>query len=251
MQFFSSLNLLLRFCNGIVAIPDCCTHANRHDGRLRLAGCILISVFVGVSASADEQTAFEDLIGNDVTQHWKHFHSDAEVPLTAVWKVVTLPTESTPESVLICVGNPKGFLITNEVFEDFELTLEWKYPTDANGNSGVLVYAQDEPRIWPTSIQVQFHQPKAGSVFPSGDATSDNKIEVDELARPVNTWNECKIVSRSGTLSVTVNGRKPIEITGAKPKSGRKCGWRSSVNQVHKPAQTADEVSCSAIRVRV
>ncbi|MCA9010760.1 MAG: DUF1080 domain-containing protein, partial [Planctomycetaceae bacterium] len=71
-------------------------------------------------------------------------------------------------------------------------------------------------------MQVQLHQPKAGSVFPSGDATSDQSSELEnDLARPVDTWNEVRILSRKdGHLSVEVNGRKAGEVTGANPSTG-------------------------------
>ena len=160
-----------------------------------------------------------DLLTDDLNQHWKTFSSAPATPDAPVWKVV--PDGDNMELILICSGEPKGFLYTTESCTEFELTLEWKFPKDLDGNSGVLVYTQDEPRIWPTSMQVQLHQPKAGSVFPSGDAMSDQPIELErDLARPVDTWNEGKIVSRGGHLSVEVNGRKAGEVSGAKPSSG-------------------------------
>ncbi len=160
-----------------------------------------------------------DLVTNDLGEHWKIFSSAPVKPESPVWSVV--PEGNDQELILICSGDPKGFLYTTQTCDEFELTLEWKYPTDADGNSGVLVYTQDEPRIWPTSMQVQLHQPKAGSVFPSGDATSDQSSENERaLARPVDTWNECRIVSQAGRLSVEVNGQKAGEVTGAKPSVG-------------------------------
>gem|GEM_PF-2226498 len=177
------------------------------------------------SAVADEnglnKNEFEtiDLLTDDLTQRWKIFSSAPETPDMPVWKIMREGEDK--ELILICSGEPKGFLYTTKTFSEFELTLEWKYPKDADGNSGVLVYTQDEPRIWPTSIQVQLHQPKAGSVFPSGDAMSDHSSEAEaDLARPVDTWNEGRIVSQGGRLSVEVNGRKAGEVSGAKPSSG-------------------------------
>ena len=166
----------------------------------------------------DESEAV-DLLTDDLAQHWKIFSSAPETPGAPVWKVV--PDVDDKELILICSGEPKGFLYTTETCTEFELTLEWKFPKDADGNSGVLVYTQDEPRIWPTSMQVQLHQPKAGSVFPSGDAMSDQSSELErDLARPVGTWNEGKIISRGGRLSVEVNGKNAGEVSGAKPSSG-------------------------------
>jgi len=160
-----------------------------------------------------------DLLTDNLDEHWKAF-SSAPAPADApVWKVVSEGDDK--GLILICSGDPKGFLYTTEICTEFELTLEWKYPRDEDGNSGVLVYTQEEPRIWPTSMQVQLHQPKVGSVFPSGDATSDQSSELEnDLARPVNTWNEGRIISKGGRLSVEVNGRKAGEVTGAKPSTG-------------------------------
>lgn len=173
---------------------------------------------VAIDASSEDVT---DLLTEDLTKHWQVFSSSPAMPDAPVWKVIREGSGDEQELVLVCSGEPKGFLYTTESCSEFELTLEWKYPKDADGNSGVLVYTQDEPRIWPTSMQVQLHQPKAGSVFPSGDAMSDQTSEAEpNLARPVNVWNEGKIVSRGGRLSVEVNSKKAGEVSGAKPSSG-------------------------------
>ncbi|MCA9036604.1 MAG: DUF1080 domain-containing protein [Planctomycetaceae bacterium] len=162
-----------------------------------------------------DPAGFTELIVPDLGRHWKCYSADSKATMEEVWRV----TENSGDPMLVCAGQPKGFLYSTETYSDFELTLEWRFPTDANGNSGVLVYLQDEPRIWPTSMQIQFHQPKAGSVFPSGDAKSANTSDAD-LAGPVNTWNTCRIVSKGGRLSVEVNGKKAGETTGAVPSNG-------------------------------
>ena len=122
--------------------------------------------------AVEKKTETIDLLTEDLTRHWRVF-SSSPMPDTPVWKVIREGSGDNEELILVCSGEPKGFLYTTEACSEFELTLEWKYPEDADGNSGVLVYTQDEPRLWPTSMQVQLHQPKAGSVFPSGDAMSD------------------------------------------------------------------------------
>lgn len=173
-----------------------------------------------VPKSEDLQPEFVDLVTDDLNSHWKQFSSVTIPAETPVWK--TVRDDDGKELVLVCSGEPKGYLHSIQSYSDFELTLEWKYPKDIDGNSGVLVFTQVEPRIWPTSMQVQLHQPKAGSVFPSGDAMSDHSSEAEPgLARPVNTWNECRIVSQGGRLTVEVNGTKAGEVSGSKPNSGR------------------------------
>ena len=125
------------------------------------------------------------------------------------------------EPVLICKGSPYGYLRTQRQFDDFVMELEWRFPSDENGNSGILVYTADEDKVWPKAMQVQLHQPLAGSIFPSGDARSDNEIrDVRDVARPVSQWNLCRISSTGGTISVEINGKNVGEVTGCRPHKG-------------------------------
>ncbi|HIE97420.1 MAG TPA: DUF1080 domain-containing protein [Fuerstia sp.] len=163
----------------------------------------------------DGKPAAEDLLAKSIEHTWRQFSSKENVALGDVWKIVEVENEK----YLKCVGEPKGFLYTKKKFSDFELTLEWKYTSDPNGNSGVLVYTQDEMRLWPVSMQVQLHQPKAGSVFPS-DGAKGTSSDVASLAHEVGKWNTCRIVSQSGRLSVQINGKNAAEVAGCDPAKG-------------------------------
>lgn len=172
-----------------------------------------------------------DLLSTDLAKTWKSYPMDIPAGTEATWTIVRETPESEP--ILICNGRTKGFLWTIEKFEDFEFTAEWKYPKDTDGNSGFLIHTQQEERIWPTSVQIQLHQPKVGSIFPSGDATTDNILEAPpDLARPINSWNECRVVSRSGRITIEVNGKRAGEVTGAKPSSGH-LALQSEGSEVH------------------
>jgi len=170
--------------------------------------------------SPSKETDAKDLLAGEFTTNWKQFSSDSQTDAANVWKIMQELPDA--ERILICTGAPKGFAFTSADYSDFELSLEWRYPEDPSGNSGILIYTQNEPRIWPTAIQIQLHQPKAGSIFPSGDAITDNTLDsAPDLARPVKTWNTCRIVSRSGRIAVEINGKRVGEVTGAKPAVGR------------------------------
>ena len=159
----------------------------------------------------------EDLLAGEIGESWQHFSSKADVALTDVWKV----EERDKERNLVCLGTPKGFLFTKKSYTDFELSFEWQFTEDPNGNSGILVFTQNEPRLWPTSMQIQLHQPSAGAVFPGGDATSDNSTETTEgLAQEVGQWNTCQIRGQDGRLAVKINGMQAGEVSGCKPKQG-------------------------------
>ncbi|MEQ9409105.1 MAG: DUF1080 domain-containing protein [Fuerstiella sp.] len=156
-----------------------------------------------------------NLLEQELQKDWDQFSTRENVPLNEVWQVVQVDSERH----LICRGNPKGFLFTRRQYTDFELTFDWLYPKDPNGNSGVLVYTQNEPRLWPTSIQVQLHQPQAGALFATGDATSDKLFDAGITGRP-GEWNSCRIVSQNGRLTVEINGQKAGQTEGCRPASG-------------------------------
>ena len=171
-----------------------------------------------------------DLLQGDLSVSWEWFSVTEEPPVTDVWKL--LPSSSPDTTELVCSGTPRGFLHTKKQYRDFDLQFEWRYASDPNGNSGVLVFTQDDARLWPTSVQIQLHQPLAGSVFPVGDAVTDATVRKEGLARSVGEWNQCRIVSLSGTVVVHINGVKAGEVSGCRPDSGA-IAIQSEGSEVH------------------
>lgn len=171
-----------------------------------------------VAEAASSRTPLREinLLEKGLTETWSYFSSDGEAQLADAWVLKSVDEQLQ----LVCRGTPKGFLYTKAQHSNFRLTFEWKYITDPDSNSGVLIYTQKEPRLWPTAMQVQLHQPLAGCIFPGGDATSDNSTEAQGLARKVGEWNSCLIVSEGGKLSVEINGRKAGEVSGCQPSTG-------------------------------
>ena len=169
---------------------------------------------VEIATTANDSTV--DLLAEDMSKNWELFSSKEDTPMSEVWKIAVVDKERR----LVCSGTPKGFLFTKKTYEHFELKFEWKYVTDPNGNSGVLIFTKNEPRLWPTSIQVQLHQPRAGCIFPSGEATSDNTSEAKDLAFEVGKWNRCRVVADGGRISVEINGKPAGEVSGCKPAMG-------------------------------
>ena len=157
-----------------------------------------------------------NLLEKGLAESWDYFSSDGTTQLSEAWFLKSVDEQQQ----LICQGTPKGFLYTKTQYSNFRLTFEWKYVTDPNSNSGVLIYTQKEPRLWPTAMQVQLHQPLAGCIFPGGDATSDSSTKLEGLAREIGEWNSCVIVSEGGKLSVEINGHKAGEVSGCKPSTG-------------------------------
>lgn len=154
----------------------------------------------------------------EIKKNWTIF-SVEKATSDDVWKVQKAAADE--DSELICLGKPFGYLQSPETFADFDLGFEWKYPEDPNGNSGLLVYTDDDEKIWPRSIQVQLHTPTAGSIFPASGATTDTTANVKGLSRAVGEWNSCTVSSRRGKLTVTVNGTRVGEVVATDRTKGR------------------------------
>ena len=184
-------------------------------------GCYIIvcSGFVFAGGIPDETIRLLD--SESFPKKWVFHSAERKSNLQKTWKV--RKAEKVEDSVLICTGKPLGYIRTVEPYRNYEFRMQWKYPKDANGNSGVLIHTSHDKkndRIWPRSIQVQLHQPVAGSIFPIGGALTDNKFDSKDLKLSVDTWHDCLILCKDGTVTVSINGKKLGAITGVLPNAG-------------------------------
>ncbi len=71
------------------------------------------------------------------------------------------------DGLLVSLGNPKGHLITDAVYQDYRLEVQYRFAAKP-GNCGVLVYAST-PRalygMFPNSIEVQMNHGHAGDFW--------------------------------------------------------------------------------------
>jgi hypothetical protein len=149
---------------------------------------------------------------------WVLYSAEKEVPLKQIWKVI--PKQGDEDAILVCTGKPHGYLRTKKEYQNFEISLEWRFPNDPNGNSGLLIYTSKEDKIWPNSIQVQLHGQMTGSLFPLGQAMASNNLQVRDLMLTPQQWNRLTVKSRDGHVSVAINDKELGEITGCNPSTG-------------------------------
>ncbi|MFV0446816.1 MAG: DUF1080 domain-containing protein, partial [Planctomycetaceae bacterium] len=161
-------------------------------------------------------------------QQWVFFPGKKDTRIEETWSIAS----QQGEAVLVCRGEPHGYLRTTTMYQDFELGLEWRFPKDEHGNSGVLMFTSGEDRIWPTAVQVQLHKPKTGSIFGSGGAQVVPEVESRELMRPVDQWNKMQILCRQGEVQVSINGKSVGQAQVVSPQAGA-IGLQSEGSEVH------------------
>ena len=131
---------------------------------------------------------------------------------------------------LVSLGEPRGHLITNDVYKNYRLVAEYRFVGEP-GNCGVLVHAST-PRalykMFPQSIEVQMEHTNAGDFWAiMEDITCDNMEErrgpkdtwgisegknrrimnlIDNSEHKLGEWNIMKIECLNDMIKVWVNG---------------------------------------------
>jgi hypothetical protein len=172
----------------------------------------------------------------------------------AGWRVEVGPDTPSSEGIfrvqdglLVCSGQPTAVLRTAGEFEDYELTLEWRWaPGSAGGNSGLLLHCST-PRargLWPRCIEAQLKSGAAGdfhlmgdgvTLEPSGDASRRSGSRVPRVSgseRPVGEWNAIRVVCEGDRLSVYLNGELANGGSGASERRGA-IGLQSEGAEIH------------------
>lgn len=137
---------------------------------------------------------------------------DTTTPPSAVWSV--------ENGILVCKGEPTGYIRTEKEYENYRLSLEWRWPAGTpGGNNGVLVHTTTPNALgqWPKSIEVQLYKDNAGDFWVIGtDLDVPNEAErkkarrhinlTDGSEKPIGEWNKMEIEARGRELKVWVNG---------------------------------------------
>ena len=112
-----------------------------------------------------------------------------------------------------------GDLLTNEVYEDFHLKLEWKVAP--KGNSGILFYVQDDidvySQTWHSGPEMQLldneGHPDAEIFKHRAGDLYDLIPSVKEAQKKAGEWNEVEIISKEGKLDFFLNGVNVVSTT--------------------------------------
>jgi 3-keto-disaccharide hydrolase len=127
-------------------------------------------------------------------------------------------------------GDPFGYMRTKDVYSEYKLHVEWRYPGEAS-NSGVFVQAQLPDTIWLKCIECQLKSGNAGDFVCMNGAKmneiKNNSRVVTKLApsseKPIGEWNTMEVTCKSNTIEVYVNGTLQNRATGISETKGHIC----------------------------
>lgn len=123
------------------------------------------------------------------------------------------------DGLLVCESGPDkgyGYLGTNETFEDFELSIDFKQ--EANGNSGIFFRSSVEgTKITGWQCEVAPPGSSSGGIYESygrgwlikPDPEKDKALQMGE-------WNTMKIIAIGDKVTTYLNGTEMVTITDQK-----------------------------------
>ena len=155
--------------------------------------------------TADEQRAgWRLLFDGESTAGWRGFKSAS---LPAGWQV--------EDSALTRVAEA-GDIVTDEVFRDFELTLEWKVA--AGGNSGIMYRVSEAPElkyVWESGPEMQVlddaRHPDGAKPETSAGACYGLYPAPRGIVRPAGEWNQVRIVVQGKRVEHWLNGTRIVQ----------------------------------------
>ncbi len=151
-----------------------------------------------------------------------------------VWQEDATPDDATwsvRDGVLVCTGEPRGYIKTDADYESYVLMLEWRWSpvTKAIGNSGVLTRITGEDKVWPTCIEAQLMADHAGDFFRIGDypmltepgrRSGIRGQKSHHAEKPVGEWNHYEIILDGEEVNLFVNGEQVNHGWAAKVLAG-------------------------------
>lgn len=173
----------------------------------------------------------------------EHYSADPLVRMQDVWTM--------EDGVLVCRGEPLGYIYTKHNYRDFTLKLEWRWPEGKKpGKGGVLIRMTGEHKIWPRSLEAQINAGEAGDFWGlagyelSGPEERMLSIEherfgkltnvklIKSLEKPAGQWNTYEIIAEGDTVTLIINGEQVNKAVGCDLDAGRIC-LTSEGNEIH------------------
>lgn len=169
------------------------------------------AVATEVTARTDGE-GFTILFDGTNTDAWRTYKSDALDPRWAV-----------EDGMLTLTAKGAGDIITKDIYENFELQLEWKI--SQGGNSGIFFHVVEHDTLKATYLtgpemqildneahkDAQIHKHRAGDNY-------DLHACTEETVKPAGEWNQVRLIVNQKQVEHWLNGVKVVEYVLGSPE---------------------------------
>ena len=206
----------------------------------------LLACAASITSAADKSSKACDLFNGKNLDGWGSFLVEPDAKMKDVWSV--------KDGILICKGEPHGYLCTDKEFDNYKLIVEWRWASGKKpGNSGVLLRITGDEMMLPNCAEAQLAHQNAGDMYGfqgfkiDGDpdrkrTVSGHKLGGDLVGlkknsdahneKEVGQWNKYEITADGGTITLKVNGKQLNQATACDTRKG-KIALQSETGEIH------------------
>lgn len=105
---------------------------------------------------------------------------------------------------VLCFDGQGDNLCTIEEFGDFELLIDWKIPSEGDGDSGIYLRGCPQVQIWDPRM----NPAGSGGLYNNKINPSQPLVVAD---KPVGEWNTFRIVMKGDVVSVWLNDKLVVD----------------------------------------
>lgn len=193
------------------------------SNHMFLQACLIVSGGVVIGATPKEKTIFTTIARQRDHQQksWKNLFNGRSLEGWRTFQNKIANSWSVIDGMLYCSGNKyndtkHADLITEERFENFELSIEWKIAPGAN--SGILYLVSEAfPGTYQSGPEYQLIDDKGyPTKLEDWQKTGANyamNIPLQDATKPAGEWNHTRIIVDHGKVEHWLNGKKVVAYT--------------------------------------
>ena len=159
------------------------------------------------ATSATSDNGWTPLFNGSSLSNWHDYGKSAP---DSTWRVDSNAIHLVPTK------GEGGDLISNDVYGNFDLKLQWKI--SKGGNSGILFYVQEDTSKYKetyfTGPEMQVldnnGHPDAKIIKHRAGDLYDLITSKPETVKPIGEWNDVEIKSQDSTLTLSLNGTQVV-----------------------------------------
>ena len=167
----------------------------------------IIAAALAIVSCAPKDDSIRLFNGNDL-EGWGFVLADESVAASDVFSV--------SDGVINITGTPFGYMYTLEEFENYEISVEWRWPAEP-ANSGIFLNIKALSAPFPNCIEHQLQAGNAGQFLALGGSKMEGveapEVGIGRKERMADSaelepgeWNKAVITVVDGKITTYVNG---------------------------------------------
>jgi hypothetical protein len=178
----------------------------------------LALILIGSTAisfsQTNPQTVTTPLFNGKDLSNWTFFLRDPAIDPATVFTI--------QNGVIHIAGNPFGYMRTKEVYSNYKLHVEFRYPAVLS-NSGVFIHMQGADTIWPLLFECQLKAGSGGDIVCMNGSDLTQRLDKSgrmvtkltaSVEKPVGEWNTMEVICNGNTIEIYINGTLMNKGTG-------------------------------------